>query len=254
MSAARRFPRVRVLVPLVIPGATAEVRALVDRFTVNALRLLADTGADVSVVDVSASQRLTMDALCDADGVLLLGGGDIDPGLYGGDRDHPSLYGVDRRADDYSIEAVTAARERGRPVLGICRGNQVINVAAGGTLHPDIENSALHHGTSPEPMFLDEPVRLVPDSWVGRLYGVDRLLVRSGHHQAVRDVAPGLRASALADDGIVEGVEATDGWCVGVQWHPEDSDGPAADAARLFKGFVGVCAAPSRGRPVARMT
>lgn len=235
-------PRVRVLVPLTIPGADAEVRALVDRFTVSALRLLADAAAEVSVVDVSAANRPDLDAVCAADGILLLGGGDIDPALYGGDAEHPNLYGVDRRADDFSIAAVRAARERSVPVLGICRGNQVINVAAGGTLHTDIDDPALHHGVSPAPMFLDEPVRLVPESWIGGLYGVDRLVVRSGHHQAVREVGDGLRVSAWADDGIVEGVQAEHGWCVGVQWHPEDTDGPVDDAARLFKAFVEVCA------------
>lgn len=234
-------PRVRVLVPLEIPGADREVRALVDRFTVSALRLLADAGADVSVVDVSAANRLAMDAVCSTDGIVLLGGGDVDPDLYGGDRDDPSLYGVDRRADDYSIDAVRAARERSVPVLGICRGSQVINVAAGGTLYTDVADPTLHHGVSPAPMFLDESVRLDPASWVGGLFGVDRLVVRSGHHQAVREVGPGLRAIAWADDGIVEGVQAEDGWCVGVQWHPEDTDGPVEDAERIVKGFVAVC-------------
>lgn len=233
-------PRIRVVVPLVIPGATDEVRALVDRFTVSTLRLLSNAGAEVSVVDVSAAERLPVGDVCAADGVLLLGGGDIDPALYGADP-VPSLYGVDRRADEYSIDAVNEARRRDVPVLGICRGNQVINVAAGGTLHPDIDDPTLHHGVSPDPMFLDETVTLSERSWIGGLYGTERLVVRSGHHQAVRDVAPGLRATAWARDGIIEGVQADDGWCVGVQWHPEDTDGSADDAATIFKGFAAAC-------------
>ncbi|UYM04913.1 gamma-glutamyl-gamma-aminobutyrate hydrolase family protein [Solicola gregarius] len=234
-------PLIRVVVPLEIVGASDEVRTLVNRFTVSALRLLANAGAEVGVVDVSAAERLPVESVCAADGVLLLGGGDLDPALYGGDPAAPNLYGVDRRADDYSIAVVRAARRRGVPVLGICRGNQVINVAAGGTLYPDIADPTLHHGVAPEPMFLDETVTLVDRSWVGDLYGTERLVVRSGHHQAIRDVAPGLRAVAWAGDGIVEGVQADDGWCVGVQWHPEDTDGPAEDAETIIKSFVGVC-------------
>ena len=235
-------PQIRVLVPLVIPGADNEVRALVDRFTVSALRLLSNAGAEIGVVDVSAAERPEIPSVCEADGILLLGGGDLDPALYGGDQEAPGLYGVDRRADDYSIEVVCEARRRGVPVFGICRGNQVINVAAGGTLYPDIADPKLHHGVEPEPMFLDEPVTLVADTWVRELYGADRLVVRSGHHQAIRDVAPGLRASAVADDGIVEGIEAESGWCVGVQWHPEDTDGSVEDAETIVKGFVTACA------------
>ncbi|MDN5852441.1 MAG: gamma-glutamyl-gamma-aminobutyrate hydrolase family protein, partial [Actinomycetia bacterium] len=69
----------------------------------------------------------------------------------------------------------------------------------------------------------------------------DRLTVRSGHHQAIRDVGPGLRACAWADDGIVEGIEAENGWCVGVQWHPEDTDGSPEDSETIFGGFVAAC-------------
>lgn len=234
-------PLIRVLVPLVVPGADDEVRALVDRFTVSALRLLANAGAGIGVVDVSAAERPAVPSVCEADGILLLGGGDLDPALYGGDEAAPNLYGIDRRADDYSIEVVREARRRDVPVFGICRGSQVINVAAGGTLYPDIADPTLHHGVAPDPMFLDESVTLVAETWVAGLYGADRLVVRSGHHQAIREVGPGLRACAWADDGIVEGVEAEDGWCVGVQWHPEDTDGPIEDAETIIKGFVSAC-------------
>ncbi|MDN5856832.1 MAG: gamma-glutamyl-gamma-aminobutyrate hydrolase family protein, partial [Actinomycetia bacterium] len=158
-----------MLAPLSIPGADEEVRALVDRFAVSAMRLLAGASARISVVDVSAAWRPAIPSVCEADGLLLLGGGDIDPALYGGDVNAPDLYGVDRRADDYSIDAVRDARNREVPVLGICRGNQVINVAAGGTLHPDILDPELHHGVAPNPLFLDETVTLVADSWVAEL-------------------------------------------------------------------------------------
>ncbi|UPK77062.1 gamma-glutamyl-gamma-aminobutyrate hydrolase family protein [Nocardioidaceae bacterium SCSIO 66511] len=240
MTVSASIPRIRVLAPLYVPDASDEVRGLVDRLAVSALRLLSNAGAEVSVIDVSAAERLPVDVACTTDGVLLLGGGDIDPALYGAESG-PNLYGVDRRADDYTIEVITAARRGGIPVLGICRGNQLINVAAGGTLYTDIADPALHHGVAPAQLFVDEAVTLAPDSWVSRLYGTDRLVVRSGHHQAIREVGTGLRTCAVADDGIVEGVEAESGWCVGVQWHPEDPDGPSVDAATIFKGFVEAC-------------
>lgn len=234
-------PRLHVLVPLTNPGVPDGVRALIRTLTDSAVGSLRAAGADARVIDVSAPVRPEIVEAVAGDGVLLLGGGDIDPGVYGGDADEPNLYGVDRRADDYSIGAVRAARERGVPVLGVCRGHQVVNVSAGGTLYPDLADPRLHHGVAPEPLFLDEPVRLAPESWAGSLYGTDRLIVRNGHHQAVREVGAGLRATAWAEDGIVEGVQATDGWCVGVQWHPEEPGGSAADAATIFGGFVAAC-------------
>jgi putative glutamine amidotransferase len=124
-------------------------------------------------------------------------------------------------------------------MLCICRGSQLLNVALGGDLVPDIENYHPHRGGSGDPMFKDEPVILEPGSKTHEIFGRDRVAVRSGHHQAVNRVAEGLVVSARAEDGIVEGTELPSArWVVGVQWHPEDDDGSASDRRALFQAFV----------------
>ncbi|MFD0660179.1 gamma-glutamyl-gamma-aminobutyrate hydrolase family protein [Thermocatellispora tengchongensis] len=141
-------PRVAVLVSLNFPGMTEHVAGLVRSFTRTALESLAEAGARHTLIDTSDHAALDDPARTAAghDGLLLLGGGDADPALYGLTGPAPNSYGVDRRADDHSIAAIRAAVAAGRPVLGICRGSQLINLAYGGTLIPDLEDYHLHHG------------------------------------------------------------------------------------------------------------
>src|SRR5690606_22766849 len=176
-------PRIAVVGPLRIPGAGPVVDRVVERFATSALHLLARVGADPYVVDSSVQDRPDSSHIVRADGVLLLGGGDIDPTLYGVTGPVPELYGVDRAADEHAIAVVREALDTDTPVLGICRGSQVVNVALGGTLVPHIENAQLHRDR--ERMFLDEEVRLAPDSRVAAWLGKTHATVRSGHHQAV---------------------------------------------------------------------
>ncbi len=142
------------------------------------------------------------------------------------------------RADRDGLAAIAAAESADRPILGICRGSQLLNVARGGTIIGDIVDYALHHGAPGEPEFVDEPIDLVPGTRLAGILGADRIVGRSGHHQAVDRVGAGLVVAARALDGIVEGVEDPHRWYLGVQWHPEDDDGPQADRTRLFAAFV----------------
>lgn len=229
---------IAVVVPLKIPGVGPEVDALVDRFTVSALRYLTALGVSPLIVDVSSVAPVAIERVLRCDGIVLLGGGDIAPERYGHHDEVPNSYGVDHGADEYSIDLVRRAREAQIPLLGICRGSQLINVAFGGTLIPDITDHLLHRGVAPDPTFLDETVTLQDGTWLQEAFGRAHLVVRNGHHQAVDAVAPGFRIAALAHDGIVEGIESVTGWCVGVQWHPEDADGSEDDARTLFGGFV----------------
>jgi putative glutamine amidotransferase len=129
--------------------------------------------------------------------------------------------------------------ERDQPLLAICRGSQLLNVACGGTLIPDLDPWHLHRGGPGQPMFLDEPIRLLSGSKVAAIMGCESITVRSGHHQAVGTVGPELTATAVAEDGVVEGTEHPGKtWVVGVQWHPEDSDGNEVDRTALFAEFV----------------
>lgn len=234
---------VAVLVSLNFPEMTEHTAELVTRFTRVALETLLDLGASYELFDTS--EPLPDPAAVTAcDGLLLLGGGDIDGRVYGlGDGGRvPNQYGVDLRADRDGLAAIEAALADELPVFGICRGAQLVNVAYGGTIIPDIDDFALHRGGPGDPMFLDEEILVEPASRIAGLLGTQRIVARSGHHQAVDALGEGLVVTARAHDGIIEGFEDPTRWLVGVQWHPEDDDGPAEDRRRLFAGFLTACA------------
>jgi putative glutamine amidotransferase len=177
-------------------------------------------------------------------GLVLLGGGDVDPARYGQDRED-QVYGTDPARDGYEIALVRAALQADLPVLGICRGAQVLNVALGGTLWQHLEDLHLPvaHG-SPDGMIVPavHDVEVLAGSRLAGLVkgagGVARCV--SIHHQSVRQVADGLRAVAWSADGQIEAVETeADGpWCVAVQWHPERSAATDPVQQGLFDGFV----------------
>jgi putative glutamine amidotransferase len=150
-------------------------------------------------------------------GLLLLGGGDVDPAVYG-QRRHPSCYGVDPVADRFELSLAGAAVALGLPVLAICRGMQVLNVALGGTLEQDISQPG-HGDPLGQPRL--HPVRLKPHSRTAGAMSSETIRGSSSHHQGVRDLGDGLSASGWTEDGLVEAVELDEGWVVGVQWHPE---------------------------------
>jgi putative glutamine amidotransferase len=155
------------------------------------------------------------------DGVLLTGGGDVDPNLYGGDPNLTML--VHRQRDDFEIALIREARKRGLPMLGICRGCQIINVAMGGTVRnlrkeEDIKNLHL--------LMSGHPVDLTPGSKLAETLGVTHLAkVVSLHGNSVRKLAPGVTIAATGPGDIIEAIEADSadqkGWIVGIQWHPE---------------------------------
>ncbi|GGJ22514.1 gamma-glutamyl-gamma-aminobutyrate hydrolase family protein [Paenarthrobacter histidinolovorans] len=232
-------PIIAVVVSLDFPDMTVEVSQLVKRFTRTALETLLKAGARAVLVDSSATNLPDPKHIAGAGGVLFLGGGDVDPSLYGVSAPVPNLYGVERRADEYCMELIDQTLARDAPLLAICRGSQLLNLTSGGTLIPDLDPYELHRGGKGESMFLDEPVTILPGSRLHSILGRERITVRSGHHQAVEHVGPSLRVAAVADDGIIEGTEHKDNtWVVGVQWHPEDSNGNAEDRELLFKAFV----------------
>ncbi|GAA2134250.1 gamma-glutamyl-gamma-aminobutyrate hydrolase family protein [Arthrobacter humicola] len=232
-------PEVAVVVSLTFPGMGAESQRLMEDFTRGAFQELLDVGARAVLVDSAAAQLPPPEIVANADAVLFLGGGDVDATLYGHEGPVPNSYGVDSRADHYCLALIHQTLAADQPLLAICRGSQLLNVACGGTLIPDLVPSELHKGGPGQPLFLDEEVTLQPASKVAAIFGRDRLVVRSGHHQAVGEVAPVLRVAALAHDGVVEGTEHPGRtWVVGVQWHPEDPAASAVDRRALFTEFV----------------
>lgn len=157
------------------------------------------------------------------DGLVLSGGGDIHPAYLGGEGLHPEARPIHRDRDDWEVDLVRAALDRGLPVLGICRGIQIMAVAFGGRMHQHLPDVIGHDAHRPGPgAYADTSVRTRPGSRVAELLGAEAT-VACHHHQAVRDLSgSGFVATAWSDDGVIEAMEHPDhDFVVGVQWHPE---------------------------------
>ena len=178
----------------------------------------------------------------DFDGIVLGGGVDVDPARYGQTLRPGASVEVNAERDRTDLEVFGRAWQEEAPILGICRGLQVVNVALGGTLVQDLPSQkpeALDHQRRPKDRTRrDHTVRVEPSTRLSALIGAADVPVNSRHHQAVDRLAPGLVASARAPDGTIEAAEAPGSrWCVAVQWHPENlSDDPAS--RRLFEDFA----------------
>jgi putative glutamine amidotransferase len=201
------------------------------------------SGARARVLEVSESPRAVLQTI---DGVLLTGGGDVDPVFYGADR-HPTVQDAEPGRDEFEIDLAKRALEADLPVLAICRGSQVLNVAAGGTLVQDIPSAVttgLAHSVKEPKDSLAHDIRITNDSRLHAALGsaVDRSCacrVNSRHHQSVGQLGTRLVASATAPDGVIEGIEAPDArFCVGVQWHPENF-WRTGEFRPLFDAFIG---------------
>ena len=178
-------------------------------------------------------------------GLVLTGGADVDPARYGHEP-HPAAYGVDPALDAFEIALIDTALDAELPILAICRGHQVLNVALGGTLDQHITDrpGLLVHG---DPAHgpgggVDHDVTVDANTRLAGALGVTRCSVRSHHHQAVSELAPKATATAWADDGVLEGFELPHGWVVAVQWHPEATAADDPIQQRLFDAFVAECA------------
>jgi putative glutamine amidotransferase len=168
------------------------------------------------------------------DGLLVPGGWDVDPPAYGEERQEETP-NVDTPLDLTEIALVRAAVDDNVPVFGICRGQQVINVALGGSLRQHIDGHDMHG--YPRDL-LSHSIDIVPGSELAQATSGETLMVNSLHHQSVKDVAPGLHITAHSPDGIIEGLESTDGMIVAVQCHPEELLGQQGWAMALFQRFV----------------
>lgn len=177
------------------------------------------------------------------DGLVLTGGGDLAAHLHGRAH-HESMYEVDEERDRFELALVHEAQQRALPLLAICRGAQVVNVALGGDLILDIPSEIpaadSHYRGSDGAFLARQRLRLEPGSRLAGLLGVTELLVNSMHHQAVRSPGAGLRPVAWAEDGVIEAIEPANGrWPLwAVQWHPECLVGRDPLAGRLFEAVV----------------
>jgi putative glutamine amidotransferase len=172
----------------------------------------------------------TLDAL---DGVLFSGGTDLDPGLYGAEP-HPETDPPRRQRDEAELRMLEAALDRDMPVLAVCRGSQLLNVARGGDLVQHLPDAVGHEQHRHTPgAFADHAVTVARDSRLGALLG-EHAPVKSHHHQGYGEIGAGLREVAWAEDGLVEGLEDSEKrFAVGVLWHPEEGEDFA-----LFKALV----------------
>ncbi len=208
-----------------------------ERIALNAAyaRALGSAGLAPLIVPSTLDPKYAADVLARVDGLLLTGGEDVDPTSYHA-APHPKLEETDPARDAVELALIAASRTRAIPVLGICRGIQILNVAYGGTLYQDLPSerpTGIDHADETQ----RHGIRIAPDSLAHQIVRRTELSVNSRHHQAVRDLGPGLKATAWADDGLVEAVEPaadSDGaWVLAVQWHPEDDTEQS-----LFRGFA----------------
>lgn len=212
---------------------------------------LAATGGAPVMVPLLVRDESVLRGIYDGvDGVFLAGGVDVDPTSYREARD--TLCGrTDLDRDFVEMLFTRWAREDGKPLFGVCRGLQIINVAAGGSLYQDTTAhfaGAIKHDYFPTAGFardyLAHTVRVHAGTRLHEIMGADELAVNSMHHQGLREIAEGLTVSATAPDGLIEALEAPgDAFCVGVQWHPEMLVEHDAGTRRLFEAFVAAAAA-----------
>lgn len=180
------------------------------------------------------------------DAIIFTGGGDLDPNLYGGTV-HPTMYTLDEERDHAEIALARAALQHDLPILAICRGLQVFNVAMGGTLYPhlpDVFGTRVAHRLPPREPASHE-VSLAPESRLAHLLGATRVNGVSWHHQAIRDLGSGLIVTGSAPDGVIEAAEIPGhAWFIGVQWHPEMSADRDPMQQRIFDGLVAATRVP----------
>jgi gamma-glutamyl-gamma-aminobutyrate hydrolase PuuD/GrpB-like predicted nucleotidyltransferase (UPF0157 family) len=203
--------------------------------------------ADARTLIVSPGERSDPAEILDPfDGLLLVGGGDVDPSRYGAEPDSEHDYAIEPDRDELEISLLLEAERMRLPTLAICRGMQVMNVAFGGTLHQHLPDrpELLEHGVPVADTISTHEVRAAPGSRLLATAGVDVLACSSHHHQGIDTVGERLSATGWSEDGLVEALELVvddpyqGAWMLGVQWHPEDTAGDDRSQQAIFDGFA----------------
>jgi putative glutamine amidotransferase len=226
-----------------IIGITTYGRDEDSRFRLPCLYVDCVRRAGGAVVLIPPGDDSNDEVLAVVDGIILAGGGDMDPAIYGG-RNHETIYSVDAERDHTELALARRIIGTDVPTLGICRGHQVLNVAMGGTLHehlPDVVGDTVPHRLPPrEPT--EHGITVDPQSRLAAILGESHFSAASWHHQATRDVAAGLTVVARAPDGTIEACEMPGHpWLFTVQWHPELTAHGSPTQQRLFDALVDAC-------------
>ncbi|MGA8941901.1 MAG: gamma-glutamyl-gamma-aminobutyrate hydrolase family protein [Thermoactinomyces sp.] len=178
------------------------------------------------------------------DGLILTGGGDIDPTLFD-EEPHPNLGEIIPDRDDMEIALIEQFMAQNKPVFGICRGCQILNIALGGDMYQDIlsqKQTMLQHSQRAPRNHASHTITIMENTLLHSIYGKGLTKVNSFHHQAVRNIKPPFQISAVAKDGIIEAFESSEHeFVLGVQWHPEEMVQKDTDAIKLFQAFVYAC-------------
>lgn len=213
-------------------------RAAVGDHYIQAINL---AGGVPLILPIVGDQNLVRQQMGVVDGLLLSGGYDVSPLQYG-EEPRVGLEAICPVRDAYEIELIRLARLSGKPILGICRGMQLLNVAFGGTLHQDIHSSlpnVLQHNSKADPDEATHSVAIFPGTLLQKIMNETTLLTNSFHHQAIKDLAPNFIVNARTQDGVVEGIESTqDSFILGTQWHPEMMIAKHPKMLELFRSFV----------------
>lgn len=199
-----------------------------------------DNGGIPYIIPFNEYPDVTMVQVANVDGLILSGGHDIDPRLYG-EESLPKIGEIWPARDYFDMLLLKEAEKRHQPVLGICRGAQLINVAHGGSLYQDItyrKEVTLKHNQSSAPDIASQTVTFADDSYLAKLIGEVKVSVNTYHHQLIKQVGQDLHAVGYAGDGVVEAFENDDASIIGVQWHPELLYRKHAKMAQLFADLV----------------
>lgn len=199
------------------------------------------TGGIPIILPIVEGENLITQQMSLVDGLLLSGGYDVSP-LFYGEEPQRGLEAVRPERDRYELQLIDSARKSLKPIFGICRGLQILNVAFGGTLYQDIPSSiptALQHQQLAQVDEATHHVQIVSHTKLHHIFEEGIILTNSFHHQAIKDLAPGFIVSAKSSDGMIEGIEGKeDAFVLGVQWHPELMIGKHPKMFKLFRAFV----------------
>ena len=241
MSSARK--PVRACTVAVTAGIRPDGNTSRVRLTAAYVIALENAGLIPLIVPPLSSADAASVVLDSVAGLVLTGGEDVDPARYGEKR-HEKVLSVNAARDATEVALIKAAQERRTPVLAICRGIQVLNVALGGSLVQDIASQCktdIEHDEASARNSRTHEISVEPGSLIAKAMGAEHLSVNSFHHQSVKRVADGMRVTARSPDGVIEGIESTDDnwWVMAVQWHPEEMTESAEPWDRgLFKAFA----------------